>query len=340
MAISWFINGLRLLFVAFCVYLGVYLAPGFGAGRVLGGGVGFLIGSGVVGLDVLLARVSVRHFSHAVVGLMAGLFCAFLITRLGLLQLGFFETSLAMDTLRNTLEVAVYAVLGFLGTTLAVRSDRDQFAVLIPYIRFRRDSSEGDPMLLDTNVVIDGRVPKLVQTGFLTGRMVVPQMVLEELQRLADSRDPVKAERGKRGLLALQEMRGMKQLDVSIHQDVGSETEPIDSRLMSLAHAINARLLTNDENLSKVARLRGITVLMLTELVRALENELHAGDEVELLLVKLGKDKHQAVGYLPDGAMVVVNQASQLIGQSVRATITGTTQTSAGRLVFGELTTP
>ena len=116
------------------------------------------------------------------------------------------------------------------------------------------------------------------------------------------------------------------------------ESETVDSRLVSLARSLNARLLTNDANLAQVARLRGITVLMPTELVTALQSELMAGDVVELQLSRTGKEKHQAVGYLPDGAMVVVNQASALIGQLVKVTVQGSTQTSAGRLVFAELT--
>lgn len=339
MEIRWFIRGARVLFVVLCIYLGTNIAPSFDAGKITGAWLGLLFGGLVVGLDVLLARVSVRHFSHAAVGLLVGLFGAFLITRLGVLQMGFIESMKDGGNLRNTIEVGVYAALGFLGLTLAVRADRDQFALLIPYVRFKRDASEGDPLLLDTNIVIDGRVPKLVETGFLSGRMVIPRMVLEELQRLADSRDPIKAERGKRGLQVLKDMQGLRDLDVTIHQDTGNEAETVDSRLVTLARSLNARLLTNDENLAQVARLRGITVLMLTELSRALQNELTAGDEIELQLVKGGKEKHQAVGYLPDGAMVVVNQAASLLGQSVRVKISGTTQTSAGRLIFAEMVT-
>jgi len=339
MEIRWFINGARVLFLALCVYLGANIAPGFDSGRGVGSWAGLAFGLLVVGLDVVLGRVSIRHFSHAGVGLLVGLFGAFLITRLGVLQLGFLEAMDDGGNLRNTIEVGVYAALGFLGLTLAVRADRDQFALLIPYVRFKRDASEGDPLLLDTNIVIDGRVPKLVESGFLSGRMVVPRMVLEELQRLADSRDPIKCERGKRGLQVLQDMRNLRGLDVTIHQDTGNESETVDSRLVTLARSLNARLLTNDDNLAQVARLRGISVLMLTELSRALQNELTAGDEVEIHLVRGGKEKHQAVGYLPDGAMVVVNQASSLLGQTVRVKISGTTQTSAGRLIFAELLT-
>ena len=339
MEIRWFIRGVRLVFLALGTYLGTTIAPGFDIGKISGALVGLCIAGLIVGLDVLLARVSVRHFSHGVFGLLAGLFGAFLITRLGLLQLGFLDGIKDGGNLRNTLELGIYAALGFLGVTMAVRGDRDQFALLIPYIRFKRDSSEGEPLLLDTNVVIDGRVPKLVETGFLTGRMVVPRMVLEELQRLADARDPIKSERGKRGLQVLHDMRNMKDLEVTMHQDAGSDSETVDSRLVTLARSLNARLLTNDENLAQVARLRGITVLMPTELARALQSELLAGDEIELQLVKTGKEKHQGVGYLADGAMVVVNQAAGLLGQTVRVSISGTTQTSAGRLVFAELTT-
>jgi uncharacterized protein YacL len=337
MEIRWFINGVRLLFLALCIYLGAAMAPSFEVARAMGGVVGGLFGAVMVGLDAVLGRVSVRHFSHAAVGLLVGLFGAYLITRLGLLQLGVLDALGDFGTLRSTIELAVYAALGFLGVTMAVRADRDQFALLIPYVRFKRDASEGDPLLLDTNIVIDGRVPRLVESGFLSGRMVVPRMVLDELQRLADSRDPIKAERGKRGLQVLQDMRTLRGLDVTIHQDNGNESEPVDSRLVTLARSLNARLLTNDENLAQVARLRGISVLMLTELSRALQNELTAGDEIDLHLVRTGKEKHQAVGYLQDGAMVVVNQAGGLLGQTVRVKISGTTQTSAGRLIFAEL---
>jgi uncharacterized protein YacL len=336
MEVTWFIRGVRLLFVALCAYLGSHILPSFGGDRLSGAALGVLLALLCVALDVGLARISVRHFSHGVFGLLAGLFSAFLITRLGLLPLGYFEGE-AGENLRNALEVCTYAALGFLGITLAVRADRDQFALLIPYVRFRRDASEGDPLLLDTNAVIDGRVPRLVASGFLTGRMVVPRMVLDDLQRLTDARDPVKADRGKRGLQVLSEMRQMRDLEVSMHPDASGDSETLDSRLITLARTLNARLLTNDENLAQVARLRGITVLVPNELARALQSELAVGDVVEVHLVKGGKEKHQAVGYLPDGTMVVVSQAAALLGQSVRVTVSGNTQTSAGRLVFGEV---
>jgi uncharacterized protein YacL len=338
MQIKWFIRIARLLLVAFCVIIGLAVASSLEGSPWLCGGIGGLFGVLVVLVDIYLGKVSIRHISHGVFGLLVGLFAAFLVARLVLLQLAWFNSNdLMAYTIRNAVEVFLYAAFGFMGATVAVRSDRDQFALIIPYVRFRRDASEGEPLLLDTNIVIDGRIPKLVETGFLSGTLVVPRLVLDELQRLADSHDSIKSERGKRGLAVLAQMQEIRDLDLTVHEDGTTDNLPVDTRLVGLAIELNARLLTNDENLAQVARLRGITVLNLNALSRALQAELTAGDQIEITLVKAGKDKHQGVGYLPDGAMVVVNQGANFLGQNVRVNVSGTTQTSAGRLVFGDI---
>ena len=334
---SWSIRVVRILFVVLCLFLGAVIALGFGRSGWLGAVYGLPFGVLIILLDASLGSFSMRHFSYAVFGLLVGLFGAFLITRVGVFQLAWFQSLPDGDAIRNAVEIAIYATLGFLGVTLALRSDRDQFAFVIPYVRFRRDASEGEPLLLDTNIVIDGRIPRLFQTGFLSGTLVIPRLVLDELQRLADSHDAIKAERGKRGLHVLEEMRAIRDIDLTIHEDGSRDSVPVDTRLVSLARELNARLLTNDENLAQVARLRGIQVLSLNELSRALQAELAAGDEIEVALVKPGREKHQAVGYMPDGAMIVVNQAVARMGQTVRVTISGTTQTAAGRLVFADV---
>ena len=334
---SWSIRVVRALFVVLCIFLGSVIALGFGASGWLGALLGVPCGVLVVLLDASLGSFSMRHFSYSVFGLLVGLFGAFLITRVGVFQLAWFQSLRDGDAIRNAVEIAIYATLGFLGVTLALRSDRDQFAFVIPYVRFRRDASEGEPLLLDTNIVIDGRIPRLFQTGFLSGTLVIPRLVLDELQRMTDSHDPLKAERGRRGLQVLEQMRAIRDLDLTIHEDNSREGVPVDTRLVTLARELNARLLTNDENLAQVARLRGIQVLSLNELSRALQSELAPGDVVEVALVKPGREKHQAVGYMPDGAMIVVNQAVALMGQTVRVIISGTTQTAAGRLVFADV---
>lgn len=289
-------------------------------------------------LDRLFARFTMREFSHATFGLLIGLFCAWLVTRVGIFQLAWFQTLDDGSSMVNIIEIIVYATLSFFGITFALRSERDQFAVVIPYVRFRRDSSEGEPLLLDTNVIIDGRVERVMATHFLSATLVVPRFVLDELQRLADSRDPLKSERGARGLEEIRRLRESPTVELSIHEEIPRTGESeVDTMLVSLARDLNARLLTNDENLAKVARLRNITVLSFNELSLALQPQLLPGDRVSLLITKVGKDKSQGVGYLADGTMIVVNHAGDRVGQTIPVIISSALSTAAGRLFFAEI---
>jgi uncharacterized protein YacL len=338
MKTSWPIRLVRALFFAFSVFIGMAIATGLQQEAWTGAVSGALFMGLLMLLDAILARFTLRDFSHATLGLAVGLFCAWLITRIGVFQLAYFQNHANGDTLQNIVEICIYGTLAFFGVTFALRSDRDQFAFLIPYVRFRRDGSEGEPMLLDTNVIIDGRLPGVFATGFLSGAVVVPRFVLDELQRLSDSAEPAKVMRGKRGLEMMEKLRAIPGMTVSIHEEGGGPSSAaVDTRLVTLARELNARLLTNDDNLVKVARLRGITVLSFHELAVALHPELSAGDELKLSLTKPGKDKHQAVGYLPDGTMIVVNNAASQIGQTVDVVVSGTLPTSAGRLIFAEI---
>lgn len=336
---TWSIRLVRALFFALFVFTGITIALGFQQPAWMGALTGAAVMGLLLSLDILFARFSLRDFSHATFGLSIGLFCAWLVTRIGVFQLGYFQSMPDGEAVRNVVEILIYASLAFFGITFALRSDRDQFAFLIPYVRFRRDSSEGEPILLDSNVIIDGRITTVVQTGFLSGALVVPRFVLDELQRLADSSDPQKVIRGKRGLEIMEKMRTLDGLRLSIHEELSGTPQdvPVDTRLVTLARELNARLLTNDENLSKVARLRGIVVLSFNDLAVALQPQLNPGDELSLSLTKPGKDKHQAIGYLADGTMIVVNHAATFIGQTVEVAISGALPTSAGRLIFAEL---
>lgn len=338
MKTSWPIRLVRALFFAFSVFVGMAIAVGLRQEAWTGAVSGAAFMGLLLLLDVVFVRFTLRDFSHATLGLAVGLFCAWLITRIGVFQLAYFQNHGDGGTLQSIVEVCVYGTFAFFGITFALRSDRDQFAFLIPYVRFRRDSSEGDPMLLDTNVIIDGRLPGVFRCGFLSGAVVVPRFVLDELQRLSDSAEPTKAMRGRRGLEMMEKLRNAPGMTVSIHDDAGeAATAEVDARLVTLARELNARLITNDENLVRVARLRGITVLSFRELAEALHPELSVGDELQLQLTKPGKDKSQAVGYLPDGTMIVVNNAAPQIGQTVDVVVSNTLPTSAGRLIFADV---
>ena len=337
MPVPWSIRLARAVFLVLAVSLGVAIAAGYKHRLVYGAGGGLAIGGFFVLVDSMLAKFSFREFSFSTFGLLTGLFCAWLILKIGFFELPWFRNLDDSDSLRSIIEICVYASLGFLGITLALRSDRDQFSFIIPYVRFRRDASEGEPILLDTNVIIDGRVLRVFATGFISGSLVIPRFILDELQRLADSRDSIKSERGRRGLSCVEKMRNSPGFDITIHEESLHEAEPVDTRLVTLARELSARLLTNDANLGKVAAVRGVSVLNFNDLARALQPELCAGDELDLSLIKPGKDKHQAVGYMPDGTMIVVNNAVTFIGETVPVMVINTTQTSAGRLIFAEL---
>jgi uncharacterized protein YacL len=299
---------------------------------VVGSIAGTAFGLVVVLCDRLLKGVSLRTFSSATFGLLMGLFFSRLLISSDVLK----NTS---DSVRWIVGLGVYATFGYLGMMLAIRSNRDEFSLIIPYVRFRQSDVQDTPALVDTNVIIDGRVGEVCASGFLSGSFIVPRFVLDELQRLADSGDPIKRERGRRGLDNLNRMQKDNALSITIHDSVTEPNIPVDTRLVQLAKIIHARLLTNDGNLCRVARLQGVSVLNLHDLAAALKPSIATGDEVELQLVKEGRDSHQAVGYLPDGTMIVVNHARPQLGKTVHVTIAGTLQTTAGRLFFAELKT-
>ncbi len=334
---SWSIRLVRSLFFALSVFVGIAIALGMGEPAWVGALLGLAYMGILIGLDIVFARFSLRDFSHATVGLAIGLFCAWLVTRIGVFQLAYFQNQPNAEMLRTIVEVCIYGSLAFLGISFALRSDRDHFAFLIPFVRFRREGSEGEPVVLDLSVAGDSRVLRLLSTGFLSGTVVVPRFVLDELQRLSESEDLITSHKGNRGLEMIEKLRGLPDARISVHENAGGADLPVDARLVSLAREVNARLLTNDEGLAKVARLRGITVLSFPELTTALTVELGVGDELTLALTKTGKDKHQAVGYLDNGTMIVVNQAAALLGQTVQVVVCGAHNTTAGRLIFAEL---
>ncbi len=192
-------------------------------------------------------------------------------------------------------------------------------------------------MLLDTSAVIDGRVADLIEAKFLEGIIVVPRFVLKELQQIADSGDTVKRARGRRGLEMLNRIQRNTRNEVKIHDGDFPDEKEVDAKLIRLARNLNAKLFTNDYNLGKVAELQNVNYVNLHELAKSMRTVLLPGEMLSLRIVREGKDKGQGVGYLPDGTMVVVNQAQSAVGQQVEAQVQSTLQTGAGIIVFAEL---
>ena len=317
---------------------------------------GVLAGLAVAGIilfcETCIRTFTLRGLTNTSFGILVGLFCAWLITRLNyqeaveriLVGLNPEHEAEALDLANSInlgLNVFLFASLAFLGAVLAMRSGRDDFAFIIPYVRFRQDAASGQPLLLDADVVMDGRVPRILASGFLNGRLIVPRFVLDELKVLAASPSLGKRQRGQRGLDSLEEMQDDSNIQVSVHEATeGAGAEEMGARLIQTARLLGARILTTDESLTKLARLQNAEVLNIDDLGDALTPAVVVGEKIHLALVRGGKDEHQAVGYLSDGTMIVVNQAVSKIGTTQDVLVISTLQTAAGQMVFAELYDP
>ena len=325
------VNLLRVLFVTFCGAIGANVSDSLVESAWPGLVLGLVLGLALVLVDRLLKGFSLRAFSSATFGLLLGLLFANLLLASDVLHY-------QPETIQWVARLIVYGTFSYLGMMLAMRSNRDEFSLIIPYVRFARETTQHEPLVIDTNIIIDGRIGELCATGFLSRSLIVPRFVLDELQTLADARDSLKRERGRRGLEILNQLQGSRDVNLIIHESTAEEeTGTIDSRLVRAARVLSARLLTNDVALSQVARLQQVGVLNLNDLVRALRPAVTVGEEIDLTLVKEGREHHQAVGYLPDGTMIVVNHARSHIGKTKPIVISSALQTTAGRLIFAEL---
>ncbi len=219
-----------------------------------------------------------------------------------------------------------------------VLQTKDDFRFIIPYVEFSKQTKGARPILLDTSVLIDGRIGDIAGTGILESQLVVPRFVLEELQLVADHSDGLKRNRGRRGLDVLTKLRNGR-ADVVLYESTrtSDRNATVDQRLMDLARELNARVLSNDYNLSKVAQLREVDVININDLANALKPVVLPGERMVVRLVKAGEEAGQAVGYLSDGTMVVVEGARQHLNEDAEFVVTRALQTSAGRMIFGRL---
>ncbi len=290
---------------------------------------GFGTGLALILLEISLRRVSVRGLSSMVFGLLLGVFMAKLVSDiLSLLPLG--------DFVQSVSRVVFTLVFSYLGAVMALRG-KDEFNLIIPYVRFKRQDVEERLVLLDTSAIIDGRILDICKTNFFIGRIVVPRFVLQELQRVADSRDPLKRQRGRRGLEFLRTLQKDATFDLHIHEEEFPQEGDVDAKLVSLAKRIDARICTTDFNLSRTAAIQGVQILNLNELVNALKPMFFAGDELSVRLVREGKEPDQAVAYTEEGVMIVVSDARNLIGKTVPVQVASVLQTQSGRMVFAKL---
>jgi len=320
---------IRLIFVAVCVtsgWLVCYSISDWDAFRLRAALIGLLIGVLVVLVDMLLKGFSLRGLSAITFGLAVGLLIAFFLSVSPLFKNG-------DPQVVYLFQLALFIVCSYLGAVIALRG-KDEFNLVIPYVRFVPHEVDVPLVVVDTSALIDGRVAKVCEAGFINAALIIPRFVLEELQHVADSAEPLRQARGRRGLEVLNDLRRIRNLDLRIHESEVSKRQDVDAKLVFLAQSMRAKLLTTDYNLAKMAEFHGVPWLNLNNLARSLRQEFLVGDTVEIDLVKLGKEEGQAVGFLDDGSMVVVNAARAYVGRRVNAEITSVLPSGGGKMLF------
>jgi len=299
-------------------------------GMVIGFGFGWLM----IALDEMLKGFSLRAFSATTFGLLLGTVVALLIDRSGLFEYA------EEPTTRWLVRLGLFLSFGYIGIVLAMRSNKEDFSLIIPYVRFAPQNKPENLLLLDTSVIIDGRIADLIEANFMEGLIVVPRFVLKELQAIADSADPIKRARGRRGIEMLNRIQRNTRNEVRIHDGDFPEEKEVDTKLIRLARNLGAKLYTNDFNLGKIAELQSVSYVNLHEVAKSLRIVLLPGENLSLRIVREGKDKGQGIGYLPDGTMVVVNNAHSAIGQQIDVQVQSLLQTGAGIIVFADYKQP
>jgi len=323
---------IRLVFLLLCGaggWLVCYTERDWDQYRLLAVVIGLLIGALVVLVDVLLKGFSLRGLSAITFGLAIGSLIAYLIGTSPLFGSGDPETIYLM-------RLVLFLVCTYLATVIALRG-KDEFNLVIPYVRFVPHEVDVPIVVVDTSVLIDGRIARVCEAGFLNAALVIPRFVLTELQSIADSTDPQKQARGRRGLEVLAALRRIPNLDIRIPESEVTKRQDVDAKLVFLAQSMRAKLLTTDYNLAKMAEFHRVAWLNLNLLAKAMRPELALGESVEVDLVKPGKDEGQAIGYLEDGSMVVVANARAMIGHRVSGEIVSVLPTAGGKMIFARL---
>jgi len=325
---------IRILFLGLCILGGYALSQAQdyvsqAHGGIIGMVIGFGFGGLLIAVDEMLKGFSLRAFSATTFGLFLGWLVALLVDHSGLFGDGEGNT-------RQLIRLALFLGFGYIGMVLAMRSNKEDFSLIIPYVRFSPQNKPDNLLLLDTSVIIDGRIADLIEARLVEGLIVVPRFVLLELQQIADSAEDIKRARGRRGFEMLNRLQHNTKLEVRIHDGDFPEEKGVDAKLVRLARNLNAKLFTNDSNLAKVAGLQSVECVNLHEIAHLMKAAMIPGEVVHIKIVREGRDKGQGIGYLPDGTMVIVNNGQPHIGQQVEAQVQSTVQTGAGVLVFAE----
>jgi uncharacterized protein YacL len=318
---------IRVIFTIICVAAAFHFRP-FSLTRETASLVGLIFAISVILFELRLRRASLRRLIGAAAGSILGILGAYLTT------LVLAHTSMPEST-RSFVSLAAFLVMAYIGLILgANKGDMLNLQALGGLFGNERNSRH-TCKVLDTSVIIDGRVADVAESQFLDGTLIIPHFVLRELQLVADSADPLKRQRGRRGLEVLQRIQKIPLIDVQIAEDDFQNVADVDMKLIELAKRYDAKIITNDFNLNKVATLQGIDILNVNQLANALKPVVLPGETMRVFILREGKEYNQGVAYLDDGTMVVVDAARKMINKTVDISVTSVHQTTAGKMIFG-----
>jgi uncharacterized protein YacL len=319
---------IRFIFIVFVAVTCFLLHP-FGLQPALDAGVGGLLGLAIVIFEWRLRLMSLKRLIGAAIGSVLGIFGAYLFTLV-------IRNSVAPGPTQSFLQLIVMLLMAYVGLIVgANKGDLLNLSALGGVFGGEKQSKKSYK-ILDTSVIIDGRIADIAETGFLDGTIVTPQFVLRELQLVADSADSLKRNRGRRGLDVLQRLQKIATVQIQIVEDDFPAVREVDLKLIELAKVYDGKIITNDFNLNKVAQLQGVAVLNINELANSLKPIVLPGEIMKVFILKEGKEYNQGVAYLDDGTMVVVDNARKMIGKTIDVSVTSVLQTTAGKMIFGK----
>ncbi len=315
------------LFVLGLVTLGGYFYPPFKLNPAYGAVAAFALGVLMMVFETRIRRAQFRVLWSAGIGLILGLL-------LGWLFGAVYQSVVKTMEMAAFIRIFFLVIMPYIGLLIGMK--KPEWLDPPHLIGLFKESRAGRSFkILDTSVIIDGRIADLCDTGFVEGTLIVPQFVLKEIHLVADSPDALKRQRGRRGLDVLDHLQKSSQVEVVLSDTDFPETRDVDSKLIELAKTMDAKIVTNDFNLNKVAGIHGIKVLNINELVNSLRPVALPGEIMSVFILKEGKEKDQGVAYLDDGTMVVVDNSRRMIGQTVEVTVTSVLQTTVGKMIFG-----
>ncbi len=321
----------HLFFILISTFVGYSVASEFRENIAYGGAVGgFVFGVALIFFSLSLKKKNIKRITWGAIGFVAGLFAGTLINTV---ISPFFGVSPVTSFAWKGLSLLFFS---YAGTVLLLRVEEDPrlFSPRPAEKQLTTPGTAGSLKILDTSVIIDGRIGDLCETGFLEGAFITPQFILQELQHIADSSDSMKRARGRRGLDVLHRLQQMPDIEIRIVDTDFPSIREVDSKIVALGKAINAKVITNDLNLNKVAELQGVRVLNINQLCNALKPVVLPGELMRVFVLKEGKELGQGIAYLDDGTMIVIDDARKFIGKTIEITVTSVLQTPAGRMIF------